>query len=49
MENPCINCSEIFKKRPRCKSLKCPMYFEHVKEEKKFEELLNKKEYEENK
>ena len=35
MENPCINCLEAGKKKPRCKSLKCPMHFEHLEEDKK--------------
>ena len=41
MENPCVNCSEAEKKRPRCKSLKCPMYFEHLEEDKKMDKLLS--------
>ena len=41
MDNPCINCSEAEKKRPRCKSLKCPMYFEHLEEDKKMDKLLS--------
>lgn len=41
MENPCINCSEAEKKRPRCKSLKCPMYFESLEEDKKMDKLLS--------
>lgn len=40
MKNPCVNCSEAEKKRPRCKSLKCPMYFEHLEEDKKMVKLL---------
>lgn len=41
MENPCVNCSEAEKKRPRCKSLKCPMYFEYLEEDKKMDKLLS--------
>ena len=41
MDNPCINCSEAEKKRPRCKSLKCPIYFEHLEEDKKMDKLLS--------
>ena len=41
MENPCVNCAEVEKKRPRCKSLKCPMYFEHLEEDKKMDKLMS--------
>ena len=41
MENPCINCSEIYRKHPRCKSLKCPIYFEHLEEEKNMDKVLS--------
>ena len=41
MENPCVNCAEAEKKRPRCKSLKCPMYFEHLEEDKKMDKLMS--------
>ena len=41
MENPCVNCSETYRKRPRCKSLKCPMYFESLEEDKKMDKLLS--------
>ena len=50
MKNPCVNCSEVKKKRPRCKSLKCPMYFEHLEEDKKIDKYLlpyDKRAYEE--
>ena len=40
MENPCVNCAEAEKKRPRCKSLKCPMYFEHLKEDEEFKKYV---------
>ena len=40
MYNPCINCSEIYRKRPRCKRLKCPMYFEHLKEDEEFKKYV---------
>ncbi len=39
-ENPCCNCSEVYRKRPRCKSLKCPMYYEHLKEDEIFEKAV---------
>ena len=42
MDNPCCNCSEVNRKRPRCKSLKCPMYFEHLEEDKKFFAMVDK-------
>ena len=41
MENPCVNCAEAEKKRPRCKSLKCPIYFEHLEEDKKMDKLMS--------
>ena len=41
MENPCVNCAEAEKKRPRCKSLKCPMYFDHLEEDKKMDKLMS--------
>lgn len=41
MKNPCINCSEAEKKRPKCKSLKCPIYFEHLEEDKKMDKILS--------
>ena len=41
MENPCVNCAEAEKKRPRCKSLKCPVYFEHLEEDKKMDKLMS--------
>ena len=41
MENPCVNCAESEKKRPRCKSLKCPIYFEHLEEDKKMDKLMS--------
>ena len=41
MENPCINCLEAEKKKPKCKSLKCPMYCEHLEEDKKMDKLLS--------
>ena len=36
-----MNCAEAEKKRPRCKSLKCPMYFEHLEEDKKMDKLMS--------
>ena len=33
-------------KRPRCKSLKCPIYFEHLEEEKKLENINQDNNYE---
>lgn len=41
MENPCVNCSEAKKKKPKCKSLKCPMHFEHLEEDKKMDKMLS--------
>ena len=41
MENPCVNCAEVEKKRPICKSLKCPIYFEHLEEDKKMDKLMS--------
>jgi hypothetical protein len=43
-ENPCIDCSENFRKRPRCKSLKCVQYFEHLKEMDALEEIVEREE-----
>ena len=40
-KNPCCNCSEVNRKRPRCKSLKCPMYFEHLKEDEIFQKYVD--------
>lgn len=40
-KNPCCNCSEVNRKRPRCKSLKCPMYYEHLKDNEIFQKYVD--------
>jgi len=37
--SPCSNCSETYRKRPRCKKLGCPVY---VEIERKADDLLEK-------